>query len=62
MTVNDVIKAANGLSEFAGHSRIRIIHADGTQDNYKYAMILTGETKGPALRPGDKVYVLTPYF
>ena len=62
MTVKGVIRAAGGLSEFAGHSRVRVTHTDGTQDTFKYALILTGETQDPALRPGDKVYVITPYF
>ena len=62
MTVKDLIKAANGLTEFAGHSGIHITHADGTQDTFKYASILSGKTKDPTLRPGDRVWVSTPIF
>jgi hypothetical protein len=60
MTVKDLIKEAGGLSEFAGHSRIHITHADGTRDTFSYASILRGKTEDPILRPGDIVHVSTP--
>jgi protein involved in polysaccharide export with SLBB domain len=59
MTVKDLIKEAGGLSEFADHSRIHIIHADGRDTRFSYASILSGKID-PMLRPGDRVYVSTP--
>jgi hypothetical protein len=49
MTVQDAIRAAGALSEFGKHSRIRVTQTDGTRDTFKYALILPGKTKDPAL-------------
>jgi hypothetical protein len=62
MTVKDAVKAAEGASEFADYFRIRVIHSNGTHDDYKYAKILKGEIEDPVLLPADRVYVTTPYF
>jgi protein involved in polysaccharide export with SLBB domain len=60
MMMTELIQAAGGLSEFADHSHLRVTHADGTQNDYKYARIFRG--KAVELMPGDRVYVITPIF
>jgi protein involved in polysaccharide export with SLBB domain len=60
MTVLDAIGAAGGFRDFA--TGVRVTHADGTSDFYKYLRIIDEGLEQPLLRPGDSLSVPRRFF
>jgi protein involved in polysaccharide export with SLBB domain len=56
MKLTDLIEAAGGLTDFAGH-RISIVHADGARSEHRYDHIKKHGRNDPLLSAGDKVWV-----
>jgi len=61
MTLQDAINAGE-LTDFAiVPSKLRIVHPDGSTQIYR--LNSRGRLdKNPPIQPGDKIYILRPYF
>ena len=58
MTLTDAIASAGGFTEFAGRSRIRVLHKDHSVAGvYDYDRILKHKAVNPVLAPGDYISV-----
>jgi hypothetical protein len=58
MTLTDAVNSAGGFTEFAGLSRIRVLHKDHSIAGvYDYERILKRKTRDPVLEPGDYISV-----
>jgi protein involved in polysaccharide export with SLBB domain len=63
MRLTDAILSAGGFNDFAtNRPRVNVLHLDGTEESYKYDLIRKRKIQDPMLRPGDRVFVTTPYF
>jgi protein involved in polysaccharide export with SLBB domain len=59
MTLTDAITSAGGFTEFAGRSKIKVLHKDhSVAGRYDYERILKHKSADPVLEPGDIISVI----
>ena len=59
ITLTDAITSAGGFTEFAGRSKIEVVHKDhSVAGRYDYDRILKHKSADPVLEPGDIIHVI----